>query len=538
MVDRDAAAQSMPESGLPRWWWPLSAAYLGYLAWLAAGTRVFLDQVWVTEYGRRLRTWPPHSMYMLPDGSSALPASFLGPIIAELSFRLSGGLARLSPGQCPGVVGHWLGDNVPGPGLGASRRMSALLGCAVLFDATLVQSVVLGRPDALAISFAVGGMALVSTAGSSPVAYRPRLATARRNGLRSVRTGALHLGQRGAARSAAGAALAGDAGSVASIAWAPRQIHRSGCRPVPGVVFLIFVVLPYLAAMLRDFSAFDRYFIAAVSQIPFTSYLFQVTSPSVVLVLAGAFGVFGCRSLPVAVTLVVGMAVILFSGFYPFRVPYLVVYLAAATAFAVVANVSVVASRAWERLVGLAVLTAVLLLFVRGMLHMGNERVPMAADSFLVDLPKDQVVADFSWDLYVPARLLGVPVIRSFPGMESSGVRDWLKLTGPDLVVRSAIAAQSWIMVEDDLDSLLEAGGYCQSTTVDWSGNEAAAGWVTSIPSPMLWRLGRTAVMGRTISGFVVAKSRTVSSLVPRCAGFAKSRSESSAIESFLDPSQ
>lgn len=52
-----------------------------------------MDQVWITEWGRRfLHPDTGHSMFMLPDGTTLPPPAWLGALLAELAFLASGDL--------------------------------------------------------------------------------------------------------------------------------------------------------------------------------------------------------------------------------------------------------------------------------------------------------------------------------------------------------------------------------------------------------------------------------------------------------------
>ncbi|MCB1601427.1 MAG: hypothetical protein KDI66_15520 [Xanthomonadales bacterium] len=141
---------------------------------MALRTRVFIDQVWITEYGRRmLDASATTSMYMYADGSSQPAVTWLGPLLAEICFRVSSGLVGFRVLAALAAVVLSFAVLRLAQRSGASTGMATLIAAAWLFDASMVQSVVLGRADTLAMAMLFGGM-LIAAHGADGKAGLPR----------------------------------------------------------------------------------------------------------------------------------------------------------------------------------------------------------------------------------------------------------------------------------------------------------------------------------------------------------------------------
>jgi len=480
---------------LRAWWWGIAVVYFTSCLWLAARTRVFMDQIWITENGRQLlEPDTDYSVYMYPDGSSDLPVSWIGPLIAEAAFRLTGGmlgfrvigiLAMLALGWCALRLARRYG--VP-------SLPSLLVVVAFLFDGNLLQSVILGRADALALAAIVAGL-MLATQGADKLREG-------RGGL-----GLVAVGYGLCAVSPGIWTSAVLIGPLVIVHWivnvrATASIRNRGWSwwvafvLTPGVLVTVFLLIPYALVFSHGSAKFSGYLLAQNLEIGYGNRMLQilspsiVLSPSVVLVIAGLLSLSSLNNRFIGAAMALGVIACFVSGFYPFRTPYLLLYLAAACLLFAAQIHSSAHRGALTRLFGLAAITAVGLMVLRILLGIGNEPPPTQSSAWLQALPKDTKIGDFSWDFYESAREARLRPMRAFPRMRPVAVEQWIVSAQPDYVIRAIIPTQTWVMV-DDLDQSLTKSGYCHSANINWQGQRVDNGVPTrAIPTPMLWRLG------------------------------------------------
>ncbi|MCC6593603.1 MAG: hypothetical protein IT479_10050, partial [Xanthomonadales bacterium] len=290
-------------------------------------------------------------------------------------------------------------------------------------------------------------------------------------------------------------------GPLAALHWAHRwRSLRAGCASAtrmrwtvlliaPGMVFLTAVVWPHwhahaigaehAAVWTRHFGdgALDSLFIGL-----------QMLAISLPLVVIGVLALIQLRPAWLAIWMAGGALVVLLSGFYPFRIPYLLVWMAATIAL-LARNSPPHMAEGLRKLAGIVAMLVLALAGLRVLLAFDNP-LPPTGDPWLARLPAGTRVADFGWEFYAPARRRDLAIMRSFPGLEASGVVAWLRAARPDFVLRPAIPQNAWVMVED-ADAVFAEGGYCRSGFIDWSGTRVdERSRVRTPPTPALWRLG------------------------------------------------
>lgn len=489
-IDNLELRQAVPES-LPKGWWLMLAIYLPGIVWLSLRTRVFIDQVWTTEYGRRLlQPDTTYSMYMLTDGQTLPPHSWLGSLLAELAMSSSNGLLgfRLLAAAAAVILAYSMLRLLQRQGVTAG--LALLAAAAFLFDASVTQSVVVGRADTLALALLFGGVNLAAWAASS----------------QATTTRSLNWMALGYALCALAPAMWGTSlllGPIAALSWA-LNIHRVlGQQPaiprvsvylrlllLPALVFLVAVVLPF--AVWTDDSTEAG--ISWLMQIGggfwgFLDYSLQQVSVSVCLVLAGTFALTQIKPRWLAAILLLGCAGVIASGFYPFRVPYLLAYMMVAIAVHAGKPQGEVVAQAWSRLLMLSLVVAIGLFGVRILFSFTNETHPQTKPWFS-NYPTSVAIADFSWDFYEAGRAQQRRLMRSFPGDAPQAVSHWLQQMRPDFVVHASDTRGSWVMV-DDLTTMLSNAQYCKVADVHWDGTPVDSSVrVRPAPSPLLWRMG------------------------------------------------
>ncbi|MCB1599718.1 MAG: hypothetical protein KDI66_06815 [Xanthomonadales bacterium] len=261
---------------------------------------------------------------------------------------------------------------------------------------------------------------------------------------------------------------------------------------LPGAVLLSCVAAPYAYWMTGDLANKGSWFVNEAGINNFLPYVTQQISPSVCLVMAGVYALSQLRPRWLAVLLGLCSAAILATGFYPFRVPYLLAYLVTAILLHLAQLPSAQTSaqtRFWQTFGRLSLTVALLLMALRLLFSMEN--APRRKDPpWFTQIPTQSSIADFTWDFYDVARLQGRTVFRSFPGLSSDMVGEWLKRSQPSYVIRAIDARSTWLMV-NDLDAILTAERYCLQGWIDWDGESVSADTkVAPPPTPMLWRLG------------------------------------------------
>jgi hypothetical protein len=185
-----------------------------------------------------------------------------------------------------------------------------------------------------------------------------------------------------------------------------------------------------------------------------------------------------------------GVIIILISGFYPFRIPYLLMYAVAAIALTMAHAKPGGSQVAWRRLLFAGAMISAVLAFTRFGFSLVNEARPDPQGAFVARLQPQTRVADFSWDFYEAGRLAGMKMMRSYPAIKGEAVDQWLQVARPELVVRAVNPLGTWVMV-DDLDSRLRQYGYCEIGWTDFHGKPWTEGRrARPVPSPLLWRLG------------------------------------------------
>lgn len=480
----------MPDR-LPTAWWLVLAIYVPCISWLALRTRVFMDQVWATEYGRRfLEPETTHSMYMLADGQTLPPHSWLGSMLTELAMRLSQGLIcfRLIAAAAAIVLAYSLLRLLQRQGVATS--LSLLVACAFLFDASITQSVVVGRADTLAMALIFGGMNLAAWAA------HPQHAT-----IRTLNWMALGYSLCALAPAMWSTSLL--LGPIAALHWAASLKRMLREEPAlsktsvylrllltPALVLVVSFALPFAAWA----SALNEAAVPALQQLDtslwvFLDYALRQTAVTICLMLAGAFALTQIKPRWVAAVLVLGCTGVLTSGFYPFRVPYLAIYMVVAIAIFSAQTKTANTSRSWDRLIALGLVVAVALFGVRMLFSFANQ-APPRSEPWFSNLPASTTIADFSWDFYAIGRAQQRTVMRSMPGAGAEAVSTWLKLARPDFVVYASDARSTWALV-DDLPSILAPAQYCKLADIDWSGRAVdVSAWNSHVPSALLWRMG------------------------------------------------
>lgn len=485
-----AGTWAPPAPDSPRWSLPIGlggALYLCVAGWLAWRTRVFIDEIWLIEWGRvLLDPSTTHSMYMFADGTSLRIVAWFGPILSELLFRLSASVVafRWLSILAMMLVAAAIFRLARNHGLGTG--LALLLAAAVLLDPTLAQSVVLGRPDALALFFAIGGLLLADIGGARVLAARPgwtlvAIGYAACAFAPSVWISAVLLGPLLASH----------------WLWNWIRLRRSGAAP--GKALAAFLGVPILVVL----ATIDIAHIWSVRQAHASNPLFtawtswdslrsipSLLAVSLFLVLPGFVALMLIRPRWVALMLFTGICLIFASGFYPFRIPYLLMYCVAATALLIGQSRSSLQVDAWRRYLVVAVGVAIALMVLRVGFALVNEVRIAPRQTWLSELPAGTAVADYSWDFYESGRSHGLRMVRSYPGDGGDQVLLWLKRFAPDVVIRAIDSTGTWVLV-DDLDDKLRGAGYCPGEWIDAQGRSVSPDLVPRpVPSPMLWRLG------------------------------------------------
>lgn len=474
----------------PGWFHLLAGCMFVALVWLGARARVYIDQVWLTEWGRRLlEPATDHSMFMLVDGTTLPPPAWLGPLLAECLFRMSGDLIAFRSIAAAAAIAMAYGVLRLALRAGAPMSLAALAAAALLLDPTIVQSVVVGRADTLSIAVLVAGLLLASRGfdDASPGIRGPVLVAA---------------GYSLAVLSPAIWSAALLLGPLALLHWVQAwgRARRAGWGQPARIT--VFALIPgLLLALTVGWPMWQAHAAAAPHAVDLTrSYgegfadaLFagvQMLAVSLPLLILGVAGACMLPARRLGLWLLAGMLLVLCSGFYPFRIPYLQAW---ATAALILAAASVAAPRATvlSRLGALLAAIGVVLMLVRVLLAGGNQPPP-GTQPWVTTLPPGTRVADFGWDFYVAARNRGLPIMRAFPGIPDASVAAWLRTAQPDIVLRPALPQNAWIMV-DDADSAFSMGNYCQMGYLDWTGQPVSPdARVRQPPTPLGWRLGMT----------------------------------------------
>lgn len=479
------ASEASPRSAMPILIG--GAIYAGIAIWLALRTRVFMDEIWLIEWGRvLLDPTTSYSMYMFADGSSLKIVAWFGPILSELLFRLTGSVAAfrivniLAMLAVVAAIFHLARSHR------LSRGLALLLSAAVLLDPTLAQSVVLGRPDALALLFAIGGMLAADSGGARVLSGRPGWILVAAGYAACVFALSVWIS----------AVLLGPLVAAHWLwNWARLQRRVGATRKVVAA----FLVVPLLVAL----ATIDIAHIWAVRQAHAANPIFTawtswdmarsipaLLAVSLFLVLPGLVALMLIRPRWVALMLLAGVCLTFASGFYPFRVPYLLMYCTAATALLIAQCRNPQQIDAWRRYLVVAVTVSIALMGLRVWFAGINEVRIAPSDTWLSQLPARSSVADYSWDFYESARQHGVHAVRSYPGDGGEQVLLWLTRFKPDVVVRTVDATGSWVLV-DDLDDKLRRAGYCPGDWIDAQGRSVSPDMVPRpVPSPLLWRLG------------------------------------------------
>lgn len=465
----------------------VAALYLCIVIWLALRTRVFMDEIWLIEWGRVfLDPNTPYSMYMFADGSSLKPPSWFGPMLAELLFRLTGSVSafRILSAVAMLLVAGSIVRLALNRGLSAGIALTLTI--VVLLDPTLVQSVVLGRPDALGFVFSIGGLCLADIGVA-------RLLTTRKGWLLTA------FGYGACVFSLSIWLSAVLMGPLIVAHWLSSWIRVQRSVGSAGRATGAFLLAPVLVAALTiDFSH-----LLAVSQAQAENPIFTAwTSWDVIRSIPGQLSVSlllilpGLAVLPLirpwwlALALAGGICLIFLSGFYPFRIPHLLMYCAAATALVIARSTTQDQLHAWQRYLRVAAVISALLLALRIAFAFSNEVRLTPGQTWLQTLPAGTGVADYSWDFYEAGRYHGLRPMRSYPGDSGDKVLVWLNDFQPDVVVRAVDANGTFVLV-DDLDDKLTSAGYCSTGWFDAQGRAVSANMVPRpVPSALLWRLG------------------------------------------------
>lgn len=486
----DLRRDGVAVSPIPLLWWVAGLVYLLAFLWLAMRSRVYIDQVWIVEYGRRLLDpnfgW---SMYMRPDGTSPPPWAWLGPLLAELSFRLGGLLPFRLLAALAGLVAAFSFARLA-QCYGATSGLAVLISGTLLLDPSVVQSIQVGRADSLALAMLLGGLLLATRAADS-----------------------LHAGKGGWGRLALGYGICAMApaawisalllGPLAALHWAAswRSLARAAgvnytptramvaflC--VPALAFLVAVALPVMLSLDIAADSGDPWLVLGLYRDPayFLGYLSHELSVSAVLMIVGLVALVKLRPRWLAGFLLAGIAMILMSGFYQFRAPYLLPYFAAAAAL-YAGQLNDPERRQWTRLMIVASIATTALFGLRVYFSLINEASPASAPWF-AKLPQDSKIADYSWDFYESARQDGRLVIRSMPLIDDREVEKWLRLSHPDYIVNAIDPEATWILVYHP-PTVFAASGYCSLGNFDWGGNPVSGSGRRRPPTPLLWKLG------------------------------------------------
>jgi hypothetical protein len=463
------------------------AGYVAVMAWLAMRSRVFMDEIWTIEYGRVfLEPGVAYSMYMLADGTSLKAAAWLGPVLAESIFRVSGSVSafRIVNAAAMLVVAAAVYRLARNRGLEA--RLALLVVVILALDPTLVQSIVLGRADALALALAVGGLALADTGVA---------------GLLAGRRGWLMIafGYSACVLSVSIWISAALLGPLIFAHWLSSWIRVQRSAAMLGRSICAFMLPPALTAILM----IDFVHIWEVGQAHAANPLFtasttweaarripELLSVSALLVIPGLVALLALRPRWLALTLAVGVAVIFSSGFYPFRIPFLLIYCVASMVLLMAQASAPDRRAAWRLYLVSAAAILTLLLGLRVVFGLNNEVRLDPERAWTRTLPAQTRIADYSWDFYESARHHGLQPMRSFPGDDGAQVLLWLNRFQPDVVVRAVDATGTFVLVED-LDDKLRRAGYCSDVWIDGYGHSVSPDMVPRAPpSPLLWRLG------------------------------------------------
>lgn len=470
--------------------WLLVLAGLGYtlaLGWLALRTRVYIDEVWLIEWGRiLLDPHSDHSMYMFADGSSLQMVVRAGPLLADWLFRTFESVAAFRLLNVVSMLLLALAIRALAHAHGVRPGLAWLLALALLFDPTFAQSVVLGRPDAMALAVAVGGLWLADRSARELTENGAAWAT-------------MALGYGLCVFSISIWISAVLVGPLIGAHWLAQAIRQQRMGRSKAKLFAALVLAPLLVLLLtidlshawavREAHAADPIFptwTAATElwRVP------ELVAVSCFLVLPGLLAIPALRPRWLIPVFVLAYVPIVLSGFYTFRIPYLLIYAVAAIALLLARAQSPRALIAWQRLLSVAIGTSLLLLAVRVCFGLINEPRRPASGSFVAGLPGGTRVADFSWDFYESGRLAGQRMMRSYPAMDGVRVRQWLEYAKPELVIRAVNPLGTWVLV-DDLDEKLRAAGYCEGAWVDFNGRSWARDRrAPPAPTPLLWRLG------------------------------------------------
>lgn len=457
------------------------------VGWLALHSRAFIDGVWIVEFGRLyLQPDSGYSMYMLPDGSTLRFFANLGPAIAEWLFRVSGSLSAFRLLNVLAMLALANAVRVLAAARGVPAGLAWLLGLALLVEPTLLQSVVVGRADALALAVLANGILL---------ADRGRAC------LRAGTTGWWQLAVGYAACVVAPSiwVSVAFAGVLALAHWGVTLVS-TWRQPAARSRLLLCCVWVPLAVALAVHDVGNALEVVRAHRLspmlptgtPVSElrHIPELLAVSTFVVLPGLLVLPFLRPAWLAIAIAAAAVMIFLGGFYTFRIPHLLLLCAAAIALKIATTADATQLRAWRRLLVVAALSSSVLLAVRVAFGLRNEARPPIGDFFTAALPAGTRVADFSWDLYEPGRQQGLSMMRSYPGIDRARVLAWLRNADPDVVVRAADSLGTWIVV-DDLDSLLEAAGYCPQGVIDYRGQPwSAQRRVRPVPSPLLWRLG------------------------------------------------
>lgn len=496
----------------PWWWWAIAGLVLVAGVWLSMRSRVFMDQVWITDHGRvLLEGAAAGSVYMLGDGRSVFFSSGLGPLLAELAFRLTEGAWGFRVLNVLALIAMaWAGLRLAWR-WGAPSWAALGLSLVLLFEPSLWQSAALGRADALALAaiflavLAAQWAAGELIAGARTDADGPFLDPARRRTLLAIVAAGYGLAALAPALWLTALVL----GPLVAVHWGYTlwRLNSAPVRLALPPLLLVFVAVPVLVLALSLVWPSLPGYLASREIRPdadfsspslghFLRDSWQMAATSLPLLLPALGLLLFLRPWWLVVLLGLGYLVVLQSGFYPFRVPYLVPYAWVTLVWAMALAGAPEASAALRRLL-LVIVFAALALFGVRLGFAGQNEPPLSGPGLWIEqLPEGAVVGDFSWDFYFPLRRRGIVPLRTFAALPRAEVRAWLAYTRPNVVLYSGIAPQSWTLVED-LNGLLQAAGYC------FTGHADAYGRMTdsprpsrSVPTPALWRLGQYRVHG------------------------------------------
>ena len=477
------------DTGSPRVWATVvvTLCYVLLMTWLALRTRVYIDEIWDIEWGRiRLDPLSSFSMYMFADGSSLRLVVDAGPLLADWLFRTFQSVSAFRLVNVAAMLVLVWAVRALAATHGVQPRIAWWLSLLLLIDPTLMQSVSLGRPDALALAACVGGVWLAD------------------RGIHRVASGGkgwllVALGYSLCVASISIWISVALMGPLVLVHWLAglarlRQAADAGVR-----LSICFLLAPILTLLLTlDLGhAWDVW--RAHSEDPIFPTQSNVRelwrapelmAVSCFILLPGLLAMPFIRPRWVGAVLLLGLGPILLSGFYTFRIPYLLIYAVAAIVLVVARTADEARLGAWRRLLTTGVLVSAALAIIRLGFSLQNEQRPLPGMTLLKALPPGTKVADFSWDFYETGRPAGLLMMRSYPAMEGSRVQQWLTVARPDVVIRAVESLGTWILV-DDLDSKLRDAGYCELGWFDVRGEPwTQARKVRPVPSPLLWRLG------------------------------------------------